>query len=345
MTSASTGSARLALVGYALTTAATCLLTVATLLALWIAPGVQRADPDPPAGLQYRGTGDVADPAALAEGRVVVHRGVPVTRRVQVTVQEPADADRLTYEIGTTVLRADLPQDRALVRARLHRVTVDRTDGMPVGEGINGTVATEPDAPSVPVHVDGLEVRWPVRAERRSYPYYDADARVSAPIDFVEETEREGVPVHLYRQRTGPADLSAHDPSAATTLPAEALGLPGTGGHRVRTFRTVERSVWVEPRTGIVVDATERVHEYLGRDADEELLTVLRLDLSVDEDSRRERLGQAEAASDRWRVLRVTAPSALAVLGGIGLACGVLAARAGRRRVSPVADSGVTDVD
>lgn len=332
MTSVSPGPRWPVPVGYALLTAAVCLLTVAALLALWIAPGLRRADPDPPVALRSAGTGDVVDPATLAGDRPVVHRGVPLTQQVEVSVQEPTDAHRLTYQIGSSLLRSDLPPDRALVRARLHRVTVDRVDGLPVGEGVNATVAVERDAPSVPVHADGLEVRWPVGAGRHGYPYYDAVARSSEPIDFVTETDRDGVRLYLYRQRTGPTDLSADDPAAAPTVSADALGLPGEGGIRVRTFRTVERSLWVEPRTGIVVDGTEDVHEYLGRTPDEDLLTTLRVELAVDDSSAGGRLRQARAELDRWRTVGVVAPAVTAGLGVVGLSAGVVVLRAARRR-------------
>ena len=323
-----------------------CLLTIAVLLVAVLVPAQSKTPLDVVTTISCEGRGDVLDAATLDSDRLRVDRDVPITYRQRTAVQEPSDADRVTVEIATSILRDDRPEKEGLVSAMLHRVTADRRTAMPEGDGINGSVATEQDMPSTPVHVDGLEVKWPFDAQRQSYPFYDSTARASQPIDYVDSGPVEGasgsVDAYHYHQKLDPVDLSKVDPNAVMQLPAGALGLPGTGNVRVKMYYPVDRDYYVEPRTGTVVDAVERIHQYLGRSASDELVTAFRFDAELDRESVDEQTGVALDALHRLHLWGVVMPSVLAVIGALLLVGGLVdGVRRHRRAPAPTENVGM----
>src|SRR6478752_2542510 len=106
--------------------------------------------------------------------------------------------------------------------------TVDRKTAMPTNDPV-GTIQTQPNQPAEEVPRDGLQYKFPFNSEKKSYPYFDLNARATQDINFVEETEINGLKVYHYSQTIAPVDLSkvVNSPTNKLTLPAETWGVPG----------------------------------------------------------------------------------------------------------------------
>ncbi|WP_405815662.1 DUF3068 domain-containing protein [Streptomyces sp. NBC_01390] len=106
-----------------------------------------------------------------------------------------------------------------------------------------------------PVKREGIEFKWPFLTEKRDYEYFDAQARVTAPIHYKGTQKFRGVSVYYFEQTIPwtkvpfPKDLPIKGVTAETVA---ATGM-------TRWYTTV-RKFWVEPVTGAPVYG-EEIHQ------------------------------------------------------------------------------------
>lgn len=284
--------------------------------------------------------GEVLNATTLTSpiGAAQVSKGVPLVSQRFLTVEEPSDADKMTIQAGQTLRRTDKQGDTGLLTATVDRVTVDRKTGMPVDDPV-GSIQVEGSKPAEEVSHTGLQYRFPFDTEKKSYPYFDINARETHDIDFVEETEINGTTVYHFHQKVSPVDLSKVVPSATNklTLPAAKWGVEG-GQTPVTMTRwyTNERDVWVEPKTGVIVKGEEKPYQYYARSGDKPELTVLKADLTFDENTVESQLEKANDGKDLLSLFARVLPIVFGVLGVIALAIGiVLGVRRGRGEGEP----------
>jgi len=103
----------------------------------------------------------------------------------------------------------------------------------------------------------GLAYQWPFYTERTSYPFYDEVLRRTYPMRFERTDELFGLDVYRFTQRIEPTKLEDVE------VPASIVGRPGTGTVDAERWYGVERTYWVEPRSGVVVKAGNHRRETL----------------------------------------------------------------------------------
>ncbi|MGW0173496.1 DUF3068 domain-containing protein [Rhodococcus sp. NPDC003322] len=289
------------------------------------------------------GKGEVLDSKSLTAGKAVVNTDVPLVAQRYVTVVDPSDADRITVQAGQTLRRTDKQGDTGLLTATIDRVTLDRVSSMPIQDPI-GTIQTDANKPAEEVEHTGLQYKWPFDAEQKAYPYFDINARESKDIDFVEETEINGMKVYHYNQKVGPVDLSkvVASPTNKLSLPAATWGVEGGDAPVTMTrFYENERDVWVDPVTGVVVKGQEQLYQYYARTADKPEVTVLKATLPFNEDTIEYQIGQAKDGQDKLAVFGRTVPIIAGILGLISLIAGIfLGTRGGRGGAKPAVAGG-----
>lgn len=200
------------------------LLAIAILIPTYTVGKLEKTPLDLEVTTVATGTGSVLNSAALLAGKAQVDNNVPIVAQRYVTTQDPSDADIITVEAGQTVRRTDKQGDTGLLTATLDRVTLDRVSSMPTNDPV-GTVQTSSDQPAEEVSRDGLQYKFPFNTEQKSYPYFDLNARATKDIDFVEETEINGLKVYHFQQTIDPVDLSK-----VVNSPTNKLSLPPTPG-------------------------------------------------------------------------------------------------------------------
>lgn len=277
-----------------------------------------------------QGSGTLLDPASLDSEQLRIDSDVPLTRVQQVLSVEPGDSDVMTAQIGTTLSRDDREGEEALAGATVQRVSVDRHSALAVDDAANSSLQTTAGEPSTPIKAEGLTFSWPRGAERRDYPFFDVDASQSAAMEYLDDGDVEGTPVHIYTQELVDVDKVADDPSQVVSV--EPVALPESAPARLRdsedtlrlhTFYSVTRTAFVEPRSGRVLRTEEDVHEYLGQRAGEVAATVREYTLDTSPESTRQAIEAAREVTGSTRLAETTIPWVAGIAGGAVLLIGV----------------------
>ncbi len=247
----------------------TFLLAVAVLIPTYTVDKLKKTPLDLEVTTVATGNGDVLESKALLAGKAEVNTNVPIVAQRYVITEQPSDADVISLQAGQTLIRTDKQGESGLLTATVDRLTADRVSSMPVEPPV-GTIQTSSTEPAEEVSHTGLQYKWPFDAEKKSYPYFDLNSRTTQDINFVEETEINGMKVYHYNQVIEPVDLSK---VVRRRPPKQAdAARQDVGRARRRPAVTMirwyanERDVWVDPITGVVIKGQEKLYQYYARD-------------------------------------------------------------------------------
>ncbi|MFJ2742158.1 DUF3068 domain-containing protein [Streptomyces sp. NPDC087440] len=107
-----------------------------------------------------------------------------------------------------------------------------------------------------PVQRRGIEFKWPFLTEQRDYEYFDARARVTAPIHYKGTQEFRGLEVYYFEQTI---------PWTKVPYPKK-MPLPGIDSTKLEKqtgtsmWYTTKRMFWIDPVTGAPVNG-EEIHQ------------------------------------------------------------------------------------
>ncbi|WP_280419272.1 DUF3068 domain-containing protein [Nocardia carnea] len=275
----------------------------------------------------------VLDSTSLTEeGRSAeVNENVPLVSQRFLTIEDPSDADQMTIQAGNTLRRIDKRGDTGVLTAYVDRVTIDRKTGEPVSTDPNGSIAmttnNKGESIAEPVHRTGLQYRFPIGTEKKTYPYFDVLARTTTDMEFLEETEINGTKVYHFRQNVPVTDLSkvSNAPTNKLSLPAAKWGVEG-GEEPVTMSRFYSnvRDVWVEPQTGTIVKGGEQLNIFYGRSADKPEVPALKANMVFDTDTVEAQLAIAKDNIDQLSLFGRILPIVLGIVGIIALIAGIL---------------------
>lgn len=286
-----------------------------------------------------------------------------LTRQQRVVVVKPAGSDRVTFQAGTStrITKVQISGQSvtpssdstsgggclgALQSATIDRVTTNRSSGAAsLGNGGSSEVQLDGTSKAVPVPDRlGVQYKFPFgTSSNKRYIYFDVASRTTNPLTYVDSTEIAGVKVLHFRQQVPEANLAQlRDANGSTPVGTQLSqpaswygGFPGIDPRQklpADLFRTTTRDLYVEPDSGTIVDARERIREYfkisgVSGDAPEALrnysLTNLDATFAYDQDTQQAR---AQAAKDlaspillfgRWLPIGLGIVGALALIAGI----------------------------
>ncbi|WP_324783649.1 DUF3068 domain-containing protein [Streptomyces sp. H51] len=109
-----------------------------------------------------------------------------------------------------------------------------------------------------PVRRQGIEFKWPFLTQKRDYRYFDAQARVTAPIHYEGTRDFRGVRVYYFEQTVPWTQVPFPRTMPVAGITPESVARTGT----TRWYTTVRR-FWVEPVTGAPVYGEEIHREEL----------------------------------------------------------------------------------
>jgi hypothetical protein len=264
------------------------LLTAALLLTTYTAGKIEKIPLNIDKTLVSGGTGTALDPASLSATRFVIDRDVPVVSQQAITVETPANAQVVTFQVGTSVRRTDRQQDSGLLLAMVDTVTLDRrtaeavSDDERPGGSVQKPRTFEDDKPSTNIALphEGLTYRFPFNTEKKSYPFFDAIAQKPFDANYDGEDDVNGLSTYRFTQNVGyDADGKLVDPikyaslydrneDGEVTARAELWGLPGDPYEPITMtrFYAAQRTFWVDPVTGVIVRSEEHANHYYARD-------------------------------------------------------------------------------
>ncbi|MEU6081879.1 DUF3068 domain-containing protein [Streptomyces sp. NPDC047108] len=103
-----------------------------------------------------------------------------------------------------------------------------------------------------PVRREGIEFKWPFLTEKRDYTYFDAQARVSAPIHYKGTRTFRGLEVYYFEQTVPWTKVPMPKKLPVKGITPESVAKTGT-----TRWYTTKRMFWVDPTTGGPVNGQE----------------------------------------------------------------------------------------
>ena len=189
--------------------------------------------------------------------------------------------------------------DPRLLSVTTDRVTFSRTTAEAVhvdgwNEAVNGDTT---------VRHTGLAYEWPIDSKKKTYQFYQPDVKAAFPAAFVRSEKINGLNTYVYVSDTG-------------TQPYKIQGLlDGT--------YTDKRTVWVEPKTGVILKGQETQVQTLANGQ-----VALSTTLTFDDASIASLTKTAKDAIKTLTLASVWAPIVLATIGLASLIGGWLLLRA-----------------
>jgi hypothetical protein len=219
------------------------------------------------------------------------------TRQV-VADSKASDSDVAVLQVTLCIVKmvddppfcGDGPNDPRIVRIVVDRAPADRKTALAVngekyGENIDGA----------PVKHVGLTYKWPFHAKKTTYKFFDVNSKLSPDARFIGTDKVKGLKTYKYE-------------AVIDKVPLEvAAGVPGVYSDT--------RTVWVEPRTGVIVKGTQ--HQVRTTDTG---TTVFEADLVFTDETMDHQAKLAKDGLSKLRLLTVIGPLILLLLGLLAFA-------------------------
>ncbi|HHU67577.1 porin PorA family protein [Corynebacterium sp.] len=276
--------------------------------------GAPFADGTPPLENQDRPECRGVDPAELPTSCFMVIRDAQQTLTLT-TSRAPKKS-----EVNVDVLTQVAIDGR--IGAEIHdSLRLDRRSSYPVSDPVSHLVLSLPERGSGVTSEDfvreGLQYFFPMPTSRQSYAWYDTSVRRPLWLDFVGETEHNGLDTYEFHHTVTALDLNEatspdlelreEEQGALEKIAGEGLGTP---------WYAVRRTVWVEPQSGTIVDVHVEPHLYFAPDTAEAEArafdlspghTIYHTTLAWDDDTLARVHDRAQGSVVQLRVLQVFA--------------------------------------
>jgi Porin PorA len=299
-------------IGLGLLAVGAFLLAAALAVRLFLEPALVKYPLDQTASPTADGT-DV-DFFDLAAGEQLT--GLEADVRQEVVGDPGSDAaseDVAVWNFGSTVTSTD----DVLLNAGTYRVCIDRREA----------VAVECDVDHVDydddVNVEGLTLTFPFGTEQQDYDVFNSTTKQAWPATFEGEEELNGLEVYRFQlsiPETVIRELDAPGAffgSAEGTVPAEVV-------------YSNERTIWVEPVSGVIVTSEERPETVMRGPDGETGPTILAGTFAGDEDTIADGVERAEDIRSQIMLVSSTLPLSMAGVGLVVLVIGLLLMRRAR---------------
>ena len=280
------------------------LVVLAGMLRFYVADRAVETPIDQYAKTVAPGPGRYFDPGSLTE----VQTDMVATRTVRGDVPASSD-DTGVWDVYVAVETGT----GTLVRESQDRVAFDRKTGESVsccGEAVDG----------VPTPHSGVSYKFPFDTQKRDYQLWDVNSKAAYPARFIAEEQVQDLTVYKFIQQIAPTEIrTAEVPGSLVGESAATFEAP--------VFYTNTRTVWVEPKSGVIVKGSEQTTSTLRNSTGQDRITVLQADFTFNEETQRNQAELARDAIGRIDLIRLWLPLAALVLGLILLAAAVLVLR------------------
>jgi DUF3068 family protein len=104
----------------------------------------------------------------------------------------------------------------------------------------------------------GLVLKFPASTEKKTYQFWEANTRQAWPITFEKEEKVLGLNTYKFVQQVPTTKIAE-----IAGVPRSALKLPGAGSVTVDRDYESTRTIWVEPLTGAIINASDKQYSTL----------------------------------------------------------------------------------
>jgi hypothetical protein len=347
------------------------LLIAGLLLSTYTAGKIRKIPLDIDQTLVSTGTGTALDPASLSAGagaKFVVDKNVPLVSQQAMTVEAPANAQVVTFQVGTTVRRSDKQKDNGLLLAMVDTVTLNRATAEAVsdderpGGSVQKPRTVEDDKPPTNIALphEGLSYRFPFNTEKKSYAYFDPIAQKAFDANYDGEDDVNGLTTYRFTQNIGyDADGKLTEPikyaslydkneDGEVTARAELWGIEGVDPYepiKMTRFYAAQRTFWVDPVSGTIVKAEDHTNQYYARDPLKPEAAVVDFTVTSTEQTVESQVAAARAERDRVALWSRILPISLGSAGLVALVGGVLLGLFSTRVESVLPGANEDDID
>ncbi len=284
------------------------LLVLAGMLRFFVADRVIVTPIDQYAQTVAPGPGTYLDPAVLKE-----RSGDLVARRTLKADVAASDKDTAVWDVSVVLSTGD----GAFVRASLDRVATDRRTGEAVnccGEAVD----------SAPTRHTGVSYKFPFDTQKKDYAFWDPNSKQAPVAKFVSEDKVQGLTTYKFLQQVPPTQIRTQEvPGSLVGETAPSVQAP--------VFYATTRTVWVEPKTGVIVKGNEQAKTTLRDSAGQDKATVIQYDLTFDDATQRNQANLAKDNIGKINLITRWLPLLGLVLGLILILAGLILMRAADR--------------
>ena len=181
----------------------------------------------------------------------------------------------------------------------------------------------------------GLGLLFPIggKTNKTTYKRFDPVTTRSWPAVYQSEEKVNGIKTYKFTERIEPSSIDM-----LPIVPGELLGLP-KGNYSASKMYSADITLWVDPRTGIIVDQRQQISADLQTGDGMGKGNILSADLRMNDKTKASQVKKANDAASTIQLLRLTGPLGFLIFGAVLLAAGIVLFRGhGRHRgtVAPV---------
>lgn len=229
---------------------------------------------------------------------------------------EGASGDVAVWNFGSVITATD----GTLLNAGSYRVCLDRR----TAEAVE-CAATEIDD-DADVTIEGLTLTFPFGTEQRDYDVFNSTARAAFPATFEGTEEIDGLEVYRFQLSIPETVIRTVDLPAAMAGDRDAEGTV-----EADVVYSNERTIWVEPVSGVIVTSEENPETVVRGPGGETGATILAGRFGADEDTIAAGVERAEDFRGQILLAEVYLPLALAGLGVVLVVVGLVLVRRAER--------------
>ena len=287
------------------------LLVLAGMLRFYVADRVVVTPIDQYAQTVAPGPGAFLDPAVLQE-----RTGDLVATRTLKADVAASSKDVAVWDVSVRLSTGD----GTFVRATIDRVATDRRTGEAInccGEAVD----------SAPIRHSGVSYKFPFDTQKKDYAWWDPNSKQAPPAKFVSEEKVQGLTTYKFLQVIAPTEIRTQPGVGPLVGENAAFAAP--------VYYSTTRTVWVEPKTGIIVKGNEQNKTTLRNAAGEDKATAIQYDLTFDDATQKNQAGLAKDNITKINAVSRWLPLLGLVLGLILIAAGLIIMRATDRATGP----------
>ncbi|HEY4604328.1 MAG TPA: DUF3068 domain-containing protein [Blastococcus sp.] len=289
------------------------LLAAALAVRLFLEPALVKLPLDQTAEPTAQGTG--VDFFDLSTQRQLRGLEADVRQRVEGDAgSEAAGDDVAVWNFGSTVTSTD----GVLLNAGTYRVCLDRRTAVAVDCTVDN-VDYDDD-----VSVEGLTLTFPFGTEKKDYDVFNSTTRSAFPATYEGVEDIEGLEVYRFEMVVPETVIRSTD------VPAALVGADGSGTVQADVVYSNERTIWVEPTSGVIVTSEESPNTVLRGPDGEAGPTILAGTFAADSDTIAAGVARAEDIRGQISMVTTVIPLVLVGLGLVLLLVGALLVRRAR---------------
>jgi hypothetical protein len=244
-------------------------------------------------------------------------RGLEADVRQQVQGDPRSDAaseDVAVWNFGSTVTSTD----GTLLNAGTYRVCIDRRSAEAADCAVDHVDYDDDLA------IEGLTLTFPFGTEQKDYDVFNSTTRQAWPATFEGVEELEGLEVYRFQMSVPETVIRSTD------VPASMVGESGQGTVTADVVYSNERTIWVEPTSGVIVTSEEHPNTELRGPDGTAAATILAGTFAGDKDTIAAGVKRAEDIRGQISMVKTVIPLLMLGVGVLALLAGALLTRRSR---------------